>query len=764
MRTLLLSLIIGALLSTAAIAQDTSVPRAPQSTETFPALRKQLYHELDIYSEVFVKERDAAKKAGTLKNFRCSIQEPWQKFAPRFLAIAANDPTEPHAVDALVEGLMSTLASDEKETSELRAKAIDVLRTYLVAKPEISRALKILTVLERDGKDGNVLREIIARNPDRKIQFEVYRRMIDSRERYVGNYKSFLADTKQLKQIEKESGRPFDVYAHYPRAGQLEKEIPKLKAEINEKYGDLVAERRSIAEKTAIGKPAPEVVAEDVDGKTVDLSAFKGKVVVLDVWATWCGPCKFYIPHERALVERFKDRPFAFVSISVDQDKQTLIDFLAKETMTWPQWWVGVNSKFGDTWDIRHYPTMYVIDADGIIRARELEHHEDPMGDIEKTVDGLLKEMDKKAKKSLEALTLEYRPKYEQFANEHSKEYEIAVKAGRAKDFKFSKDYLNPAPEYCPQFLAIAEEQPDGPEAVKALEMTLSTSRQAHGRMEHNQAKAIEILRTRFATTPWIKEAIGILVVLHTPESDALLRDIIARNPDRKIQFAVYQRIINMHEAIVDGHRSIMNDPKRRKQVEERTGKPFDATSNPRYVKCEKELPALKEALREKYTDLVAEQAALAVNTTIGKPALSVAAQDLEGKTVHLSDYKGKVIVLDFWATWCIFCRKMIPEEREMVKRLKDKPFVLISVSADEKKHTVTDFLAKENMPWVHWWVGAESEFMNAWNIRGYPTLFVIDADGIIRHKDPDSVEELETVVKELLEEIKQNAKKRASR
>ncbi|QJW95338.1 TlpA family protein disulfide reductase [Frigoriglobus tundricola] len=120
----------------------------------------------------------------------------------------------------------------------------------------------------------------------------------------------------------------------------------------------------------------------------------------------------------------------------------------------------------------------------------------------------------------------------------------------------------------------------------------------------------------------------------------------------------------------------------------------------------------------------------------VGKPAPDVNSALLEGKKVKLSDYKGKVVLLDIWATWCGPCRAMIPHERELVDKNKDKPFVLVSVSADDKKETLEKFLEKEKMPWVHWWDnGPESEVLKKYRVRAFPTLYLIDHNGVVKHK-----------------------------
>jgi thiol-disulfide isomerase/thioredoxin len=142
-------------------------------------------------------------------------------------------------------------------------------------------------------------------------------------------------------------------------------------------------------------------------------------------------------------------------------------------------------------------------------------------------------------------------------------------------------------------------------------------------------------------------------------------------------------------------------------------------------------------------------------NLQVGMAVPDVTSENLKGEKVALKDYKGKVVVLDIWATWCGPCKAMIPHEREMVQKLKDKPFALISISADEKKATLESFLDKESMPWTHWWNGAKGGIVKAWNVQFYPTIYVLDAKGVIRYKHIRD-KELEAAVERLLAEVKQ--------
>jgi hypothetical protein len=104
----------------------------------------------------------------------------------------------------------------------------------------------------------------------------------------------------------------------------------------------------------------------------------------------------------------------------------------------------------------------------------------------------------------------------------------------------------------------------------------------------------------------------------------------------------------------------------------------------------------------------------------------------------------------------------MIPHERVMVERLKEQPFALVSISVDEKKETFTEFLAKETMPWTHWWDGSQRGVLEDWDVRHFPTIYILDVQGVIRYKELHG-EELEKAVNSLLKEAKIKTARAAS-
>jgi thiol-disulfide isomerase/thioredoxin len=142
----------------------------------------------------------------------------------------------------------------------------------------------------------------------------------------------------------------------------------------------------------AVGRVAPEIEGEDIDGRPMRLSDYRGKVVVLVFWGTWCAPCRGLIPKEKALVERLKDRPFALLGVNSDSDRGKLRAAVAEEGISWRSWWDGgsPHGPVSNRWDVNGWPTIIVLDKAGVIRFKGLPHH--VMKPLDDAVDSLLRE------------------------------------------------------------------------------------------------------------------------------------------------------------------------------------------------------------------------------------------------------------------------------------------------------------------------------------------------------------------------------------
>jgi len=116
-----------------------------------------------------------------------------------------------------------------------------------------------------------------------------------------------------------------------------------------------------------VGNIAPEIKAEDASGVKMELSQYKGKVVLLSFWASWCGPCKELLPYEKQLAKQFEGKPFVLLGVNSDIEKNALVKAQQQFGMTWPSFWDGLGI-INREWDIEFLPMLILIDERGIIR------------------------------------------------------------------------------------------------------------------------------------------------------------------------------------------------------------------------------------------------------------------------------------------------------------------------------------------------------------------------------------------------------------
>lgn len=127
-----------------------------------------------------------------------------------------------------------------------------------------------------------------------------------------------------------------------------------------------------------IGQPAPAFKALTLDGSEISLSGLQGNYVLMEFWATWCGPCIPEIPYLKQLHESYGDQNFKIVGVSLDRDKDTLREFIAEREMNWPQIFEedGWEDEITRAFNVAGIPRMYLIGPEGTIIAKDLRGEE----------------------------------------------------------------------------------------------------------------------------------------------------------------------------------------------------------------------------------------------------------------------------------------------------------------------------------------------------------------------------------------------------
>ena len=120
------------------------------------------------------------------------------------------------------------------------------------------------------------------------------------------------------------------------------------------------------------GDLAPRFTVKTLDGESLSSDALKGKVVLLDFWATWCSPCVQAIPALEEIRKKNAGKPFVLVGVSADFERRTLEQFLEKRGIPGPQVWNGSRGDLNRMFQVSTFPTHVVLDAEGRIVYRKM--------------------------------------------------------------------------------------------------------------------------------------------------------------------------------------------------------------------------------------------------------------------------------------------------------------------------------------------------------------------------------------------------------
>ncbi|WP_182865627.1 trypsin-like peptidase domain-containing protein [Rhodopirellula sp. JC639] len=294
--------------------------------------------------------------------------------------------------------------------------------------------------------------------------------------------------------------------------------------------------------------------------------------------------------------------------------------------------------------------------------------------------------------------------------------------------------------KHCKQLLVLAKENPGSWPAVQALAYAAQLCQQQDDDVMlqevcdlaleyHHSGKHLHAVTKAVARQP-------------NEIARDFCRQVLNKSPHEQVRQAASLGLIGNLLGWLNQPDSIDLDQinRRRDEVESLTDQLVQSMANSDDDSQKQEAEILSKLLRQQFESI-----------KVGKQAPEIRGVDAAGVNFQLSDYRGKVVLLDFFADWCPYCKQMYPNEREMVQRLADRPFALLGVHCESQK-VLQKLIDNKTVTWRSWADGDQGPIANNWSVTSFPTLVLVDARGIVRWQSGGAPEE--AVLNEHIEDL----------
>nr|WP_295874702.1 TlpA disulfide reductase family protein [uncultured Chitinophaga sp.] len=331
--------------------------------------------DLKGYHKVYVFGDGIKEDSVEMKDGRFTVRIPWVKDAIPYLYTEYDTKMRsgPPAFPVVVDGPGTVYIDLADVTKGLRSgpirgnRSATAFQAFEAGREQLRTDIRAM-VNERSGdkpKNDSVSNKMF-------LQL-IQQRLIP----YIGNFVETNADAYIGAFI---LGRyqaiipPEDLEKLYNKLSPAQKETAPAKE---------VAARLNGIKRAVTGVEVTDFTLNSPEDKPVSFSSFRGKYVLIDFWASWCGPCKASFPYMKEVYQRYRSDQFEIIGISIDQDKTAWLDELKKQALPWPQVLdtkkVSVNS-----FAVNAVPTAYLVGPDGKILMKQVGFGEEGNGEIEK--------------------------------------------------------------------------------------------------------------------------------------------------------------------------------------------------------------------------------------------------------------------------------------------------------------------------------------------------------------------------------------------
>lgn len=237
---------------------------------------------------------------------------------------------------------------------------------------------------------------------------------------------------------------------------------------------------------------------------------------------------------------------------------------------------------------------------------------------------------------------------------------------------------------------------------------------------------AIKILKERIPESPeWAKLCLAIGGTTWS-DADTILADFAKNSPHAAVRAAaLWSQSQRALASVID------IDPLEVSKV---------AAAQQAAMKSLATLVAIKESVKvgnEDLRELAKGKLAALQQNALGVRAPEISGEGLQGETLKLTSFRGKVVVLVFWGAWCPICREQFPAEKELAKKYADKPVALLGVNSDTERETASRLAKAESLTWPSFFDEGSTRgpIARQWAIEFWPTVILLDHRGVIRYR-----------------------------
>ncbi|WP_165071161.1 TlpA family protein disulfide reductase [Paludisphaera rhizosphaerae] len=313
------------------------------------------------------------------------------------------------------------------------------------------------------------------------------------------------------------------------------------------------------------------------------------------------------------------------------------------------------------------------------------------------------------------------------------------------------------------KFLAMAKEHPDDPAAALALSRAMCVDP-----FGASWGETLDAIEAKHVASPEIGPVLSTISFdLTRPKVEPFLRRVMQENPSAEVRADAALALAEHLRRIARQSKDLREHPGLFER-EGLTAADRDVMSRVRDRDGEalrREVEQILELVTRDYAGVVYDESRKLTyadrartllheirDLTVGKPAPEITGVDSQGRPMKLSEHRGKVVALIWWASWCAPCMAMVPHERELAERYKDRPFVILGVNGDEDAARMRSQIQEQRVSWRSWADGGpEGPISTAWNVKSWPTVYVLDPDGVIRYKGGMDEKALDRAVEALM-------------